>query len=185
MIGTVKKRLSLDPAHKRRIGSWIDNRTVPIIISWLLSPLLCGLLFLSLNGPHNIDGDKTPSGGQEMHQPLTEILHSPSFFFYQIKKNKDGEWISVINGWCEHNFPCLFLDRSIVSVCPLQELFLSFRRTNFKLTMSRTVIKEKGKLCDHFLTRFNLVFSIICTVAGSIFSSFSVASIRSFPCEPH
>ena len=45
----------------------------------------------------------------------------------------------------ELHFPCLFLDRSIVSVCPLQELFLSFRRTNSKLTMSRTVIKEKIK----------------------------------------
>jgi len=43
----------------------------------------------------------------------------------------------------ELHFPCLFLDRSIVSVCPLQELFLSFRRTNSKLTMLRTVIKEK------------------------------------------
>ena len=51
----------------------------------------------------------------------------------------------------ELHFPCLFLDRSIVSVCPLQELFLSFRRTNSKLTMSRTVIKEKkkGKMCAH------------------------------------
>lgn len=100
-----------------------------------------------------------------------------------IKKGKDGpnerslSFLLAAVDWLlphELHFPCLFLDRSIVSVCPLQELFLSFRRTNSKLTMSRTVIKEKKSrenVCSwkqsirasswHFLITFSLLISSI------------------------